>query len=99
MLRVKDTTSTRKRTSNTSNQSRRPSIVVNNHPKNQHLYGTNLQALKANFQKEEKQIVVFGDSILCGIRLREISYWLHKGYTHLKLFPSLKSVYTMWKQH
>ena len=88
VLRVKDTTSTRKRTSNTSNQSRRPSIVVNNHPKNQHLYGTNLQSLKANFQKEKKQIVVFGDSILCGIRLREFSYWLHKGYAQLKLFPS-----------
>ena len=35
-LRVKDATSTRKRTNNnTSNESRRPSVVVNNYPENQ----------------------------------------------------------------
>ena len=34
-LRVKDTTSTRKRTNNnTSNESRRPSVAVNNYPEN-----------------------------------------------------------------
>ena len=40
-LRVEDTTSTRKRTNNnkTSNESRRPSVVVNNYPENQHSYG------------------------------------------------------------
>ena len=39
-LRVEDATSTRKRTSsNTSNESLKPSVVVNNHPENQHSYG------------------------------------------------------------
>ena len=39
-LRVEDATSTRKRTSNKiSNKSRRPSVVVNNYPENQHWYG------------------------------------------------------------
>ena len=47
----------------------------------------NLQPLKANFQKERKQIVIFGDSIPRGIRLHEFNYWLHKGYAQLKSFP------------
>ena len=39
-LRVEDATSTRKRTSNNiSYKSRRPSVVVNNYPENQHSYG------------------------------------------------------------
>ena len=47
----------------------------------------NFQPLKANFQKEKKQIVIFSDSIRRGIRLREFNYWLHKGYIQLKSFP------------
>ena len=47
----------------------------------------NLPPLKANFQKEKQQIVIFGDSILRVIRLREFNYWLHKGYAQLKSFP------------
>ena len=46
----------------------------------------NPQPLKANFQKEKKQIVIFGNSIPRGIRLHEF-YWLHKGYAQLKSFP------------
>ena len=57
-LRVEDATSARKRTNNnTSNESRRPSVVVNNHPENQRVYmEENLQPLKANFQREKKKI-------------------------------------------
>ena len=39
-LRVEDATSTRKRTrNNISSKARRPSVVVNNHPENQHSFG------------------------------------------------------------
>ena len=48
-LKVEDATSTTKRTNNnTSNKSRRPSVVVNNYPENP-------QPLKANFQKEKNK--------------------------------------------
>ena len=47
----------------------------------------NLQPLKANFQKEKKQIVIFSDSIPCGVTLCEFKYWLHKGYALLESFP------------
>ena len=32
-------------------------------------------------------MVIFNDSILRGIRLREFNYWLYKGYAQLKSFP------------
>ena len=87
-LRVEDATSTRKRTSNNiSNKSRRPSVVVNNHPENQHTYGRKSSASESKFSKRKKQIVIFSDSIPRGIRLREFNYWLHKGYAQLKSFP------------
>ena len=48
-LRVEDAASTGKRTNyNTSNESQRPSVVLNNHLENQHLK-ENLQPLKTNF--------------------------------------------------
>ena len=39
----------------------------------------NLQPLQA-----KKQILIFGGSILRGIKLREFNYWLHKDYAQLK---------------
>ena len=87
-LRVEDATSTRKRTSNNiSYKSRRPSVVVNNYPENQHSYGRKFSASESKFSKRKKQIVIFSDSIPRGIRLREFNYWLHKGYAQLKSFP------------
>ena len=87
-LRVEDATSTRKRTSNNiSYKSRRPSVVVNNYPENQHSYGRKFSASESKFSKRKKQIVIFNDSIPRGIRLREFNYWLHKGYAQLKSFP------------
>ena len=87
-LRVEDTTSTRKRTrNNISNKSRRPSIVVNNYPENQHLYGRKSSASEKKCSKRKKQIVIFSDSIPHSIRLPEFNYWLHKGYGQLKSFP------------
>ena len=87
-LRIEDATSTRKRTSNnTSNESRRPSVVVNNYPENQHLYGRKSSASESKFSNRKKQKFAFNDSIPRGIRLREFSYWLHKGYDQLKSFP------------
>ena len=87
-LRVEDATSTRKRTSNNiSYKSRRPSVVVNNYPENQHSYGRKFSASESKFSKRKKQIVIFSDSIRRGIRLREFNYWLHKGYAQLKSFP------------
>ena len=80
-VKVKDATSARKRTNNnTSNESRRHSVVVNNQPENQHLYGRKSSVSKSKFSKRKKQIAIFGDSIPRGIRLREFNYWLHKGY-------------------
>ena len=87
-LMVEDATSTRKRTShNISNKSRRPSVVVNNCPENQHSYGRKSSASESKFSKRKKQIVIFSDSIPRDIRLREFNYWLHKGYAQLKSFP------------
>ena len=87
-LRVEDATSTRKRTnSNTSNESRGPSVVVNNYPENQHSYGRKSSVSESKFSKRKKQIVIFGDSIPPGIRLHEFNYWLHKGHAQLKSFP------------
>ena len=49
-LRVEDATSTRKRTSNNiSYKSRRPSVVVNNYPENQHSYGRKFSASENKF--------------------------------------------------
>ena len=74
-LRVEDPTSSRKRTNNnTSNKSRRPSVVVNNYPENQHSYGRKCSPSENKFLKSEKQVVIFSDSIPCGIRLREFNY-------------------------
>ena len=87
-LRVEDATSTRKRTSNNiSYKSRRPSVVVNNYPENQHSYGRKFSASESKFSKRKKQIVIFSDSIPCGIKLRQFNYLLHKGYAQLKSFP------------
>ena len=84
-LRVEDATSTRKRTSNNiSYKSRRPSVVVNNYPENQHSYGRKFSASESKFSKRKKQIVIFSDSIPRGIRLREFNYWFHKCYAQLK---------------
>ena len=85
-LRVEDATSTRKRTrNNISSKARRPSVVVNNHPENQHSFGRKFSAPESKFSK--RKIVIFSDSIPRGIRLREFNYWLHKGYAQLKSFP------------
>ena len=85
-LRVEDATSTRKRTrNNISSKARRPSVVVNNHPENQHSFGRKISAPESKFSK--RKIVIFSDSIPRGIRLREFNYWLHKGYAQLKSFP------------
>ena len=87
-LRIEDTTSTRKRASNSiSNKSRRSSVIVNNYPENQHSYGRKSSASESKFTKRKNQIVVFSDSIPRGIRLREFNYWLHKVYAQLKSFP------------
>ena len=51
-LRVGEATSTRKRTSNNiSNKSRRPSVVVNNYPENQHLNGRRFTASESKYLK------------------------------------------------
>ena len=87
-LRVKDATSTRKRTNNnTSNESRRHFVVVNNYPENQHSYRRKFSASESECSKRKKQIVIFGDSIPHGIRLHEFNHWLHKGHVQLKSFP------------
>ena len=85
---VEDATSTRKRTNNNpSNESRKPSVVVNDYPENQNSHGRKSSSYEGKFLKREKQIVIFGDSIPRGIRLHEFNYWLHKGYAQLKSFP------------
>ena len=87
-LRVEDATLTRKRTyNNTSNESRRLSVVMNKYPKNQRSYGRKSAAPEDKFLKRKKQIVIFSDNILRGIRLCEFNNWLHKGYAQLKSFP------------
>ena len=87
-LKVEDATPTRTRTNNnTSNESRRPSIVVNNYPQNQHSYRRKFSAFESKFSKRKKQIVICGGSIPRGIRLNEFNCWLHKGHAHHKSFP------------
>ena len=79
-LRVQEAISTRKRTNNkTSNESQKPSVVVNDYPKNQHSYGKKYSVSEIKFSKRKKLIVIFCDSIPRCIRLREFNYWLHKG--------------------
>ena len=54
-LRVEDAKSTRKRTSNNiSSKSRRCSVVVNNYPENQHLYGRKFSISEGKFSKRKK---------------------------------------------
>ena len=73
-LRVKKTTSTRKRTNNsTSNESQIPSAAENNHPENQHLHRKKSSASKAIFPKQKKQIIIFGYNIPRDIRLCEFN--------------------------
>ena len=53
-LRVEDATSTRKRTNNnTSNESWRLSVVMNNHPENQNLSGREASASESKFKKKK----------------------------------------------
>lgn len=53
-LRIEDATLTRKRiNNNTSYESQRPSVVVNNHPQNNIYMEENLQSPKANFQQKK----------------------------------------------
>ena len=81
-------TSTRKRTNNnTSNKSRRPTILVNNYPENQHLYGRKSSASESKFSHRKKQKVILSDSTPRGIGLREFNHCPHKGYAQLKSFP------------
>ena len=55
-LRVGEATLTGKRTNNkTSNEFRRPSVVVNNQPGNQHFYRKNVLHLKVTFRKEKNK--------------------------------------------
>ena len=52
-LRVEDATSTRKRANNNpSNESWRPSVVVDNYPKNQYSYGRISSASERKFSKK-----------------------------------------------
>ena len=60
---------------------------MNNYPENQHSYGRKSSASPSKFSKRKKRIVISGDSMPRGIRLREFSYWLHRGYAQLKWFP------------
>lgn len=54
-LRIKEATSTRKGTNrNTSNESRRPSVIVNNNPENQHSCGRKSAASESKFSKTKK---------------------------------------------
>ena len=54
-LRVEDATSNRKRSNNnTSNKFRRPSVVVNNYPENEHSYGRKSSASGSKFSKRKK---------------------------------------------
>ena len=54
-LKIEDATSTRKGTNrNTSNESWRPSVIVNNNPENQHSCGKNSAASESKFSKRKK---------------------------------------------
>ena len=86
-LRIEDATLTRKRiNNNTSYESQRPSVVVNNYPENQYSSERKSSASESKFSKRNKQIVIFGENIPCGISLRKFNYWLQKRYAQLKSF-------------
>ena len=65
---------------------RRPSVVMNNYPENQHSYERKSSASESKFSKRKRQIDISSDSIPRSIRLREFHYWLPKGYAQLKYF-------------
>ena len=99
-LRVEDTISTRKRTNNnTSSESWRSVLVVNNHPKNQHLYRKS-SASESKPSKREKSYFWWQHplwhqitSILLLGFMKVLLNWNHFLVAHIKNF------YTMWNQH
>ena len=64
-LRIEDATSTRKRTSsNTLNESRRPSVVGNNYPEEQHSFGRKSSASESKLSKGKQQKLFLGTASL-----------------------------------
>ena len=53
-LRLENAKLTRKRISNNTSKSQRPSVAVNNYPKNQHSYGRKSSASQSKFSKRKK---------------------------------------------
>ena len=69
---------------------RRPQVVSNNHPENQHSFrsvpGNNLYNEAVTNYREEKNISIISDSIPRGLRMREFNTYIKGGRAHLKAF-------------
>ena len=64
-----------------------PSIVENKLKKNWKEKNLKIFVSKNKFQKEKKQIVIFGESNSRGIKLHEFNYWFYKSFAQLNSFP------------
>ena len=85
-----------------SNHSTRPQVVVNRFPENQDVfnrsklvpgelsYTSAVKSTRLNSGKQDR-IIIFGDSIFRGIRVREFNNEIKNSYAKFKTFPSSDS--------
>ena len=77
----------------------RPSVVIIQHPKNQHdfsrkrvvpeerLYKDALNETKSKDNRKKSNKIIFGDSIPHGIKVNEFNYYLESGEAKFKCIP------------
>ena len=80
------------RTANNISTNRRPSLVVNNHPENQHVFKTVPgNRTYSDITKKGKDIKIFADSIPRCLRMNEFNRFINSGKAYLKAFPGAKA--------
>ena len=78
----------------------RPSVVINQHPENQHYFSRKRVVLgerrykdalnetkNEDNRKQPNKIIIFGDSIPRGIKVNEFNYYLKSGEAKFKCTP------------
>ena len=87
--------------SSKSTVKKRPDVVINKYPENQHIFGkeninvkrrqeTYTDAVHGNIKKDTRKIIMFTDSIPRGIWMRKFNQCTD-GVAHLKGFPGVTS--------
>ena len=85
-----------------SNHSTRPQVVVNRFPENQDVFNRSklvlgelsfTSAVKSTrlISGKQNDVIIFGDSVFRGIRVREFNNEIKNGYTKFKTFPGSDS--------